>query len=123
MSWYFNVLKNYATFSGRARRKEYWMFVLFNVIASFILGFIDGITGTISPEFGLGLLSGIYTLAIIIPSLAVTVRRLHDTNRSGGWFFIILIPFVGAIVLFVFSVLDSDSEENQYGPVPALELK
>jgi uncharacterized membrane protein YhaH (DUF805 family) len=117
MSWYIKVLKNYAVFSGRARRKEYWMFVLFNFIFYVALTIIDVITGMYS-DIGLGVLSGIYSLALFIPALAVAVRRLHDTNRSGWWLFIALVPFVGAIILLVFLATDSQPGENQYGPNP-----
>lgn len=83
-----------------------------------MLGIIDGVTGLVSAEAGIGLLSGLYTLAVLIPSIAVSVRRLHDTNRSGWWLLISLVPLVGAIVLFVFLVLDSHPGEHQYGSNP-----
>ncbi|WP_309043622.1 DUF805 domain-containing protein [Marinobacter sediminicola] len=118
MNWYLQVLKKYAIFNGRARRAEYWWFVLFNIIISLALGAIDGVTGTFSPEAGLGLLGGLYTLAVLLPSLAVTVRRLHDTGRSGWWFLMVFVPLIGAIVLLVFMVLDSKPGQNQYGPNP-----
>ncbi|PIE23819.1 MAG: hypothetical protein CSA60_04105 [Neptuniibacter caesariensis] len=118
MNWYLTVLKKYAVFSGRARRKEYWFFVLFNIIASLVLAFIDGLTGSFIPEAGVGLLGGIYMLAVIVPSIAVAVRRLHDTGRSGWWFLIVLLPLIGAIVLLVFMLLNSKPGENQYGPNP-----
>ena len=118
MNWYLEVLKKYATFNGRARRKEYWYFALFNFIISIVLMVIDGVTGTLNAEVGIGMLGGIYTLAILIPSIAVSIRRLHDTDRSGWWLLIVLIPFIGAIVLLVFTVLDSTPGENQFGPNP-----
>ncbi len=118
MNWYFDVLKKYAVFSGRARRKEYWFFVLFNIIISIILAVIDGVTGTLDPESGMGLLGLVYTLAILIPALAVSVRRLHDTGRSGWWLLLLLIPLIGTIVILIFMVQDSKPEENQYGPNP-----
>lgn len=118
MNWYLDVLKKYVVFSGRARRAEYWWFILFNIIISLALGAIDGVTGTYSPEAGLGLLGGLYTLAVLLPSIAVTVRRLHDTGRSGWWFLIFLVPVIGAIVLLVFMVLDSKPGQNQYGENP-----
>jgi len=118
MNWYLQALKNYANFSGRARRKEYWYFTLFNFIASFVLGFIDGMIGSFSPEAGMGLLGGIYTLAILIPGLAVSVRRLHDTERSGWWLLIGLVPLIGAIVLLVFMVQDSKAGSNKFGENP-----
>lgn len=118
MNWYLEVLKKYAVFSGRARRKEYWFFILFHLIISFVLGFVDGLVGTFNADLGLGLLGGIYALAVIIPSIAVSVRRLHDTDRSGWWILICLVPIIGAIVLLVFMVLDSKPGENRYGPYP-----
>ena len=118
MNWYLEVLKKYAVFSGRARRKEYWFFVLFNIIIGLVLGFIDGVIGSASAEAGVGLLYGIYTLAILIPSIAVGVRRLHDTDRSGWWLLIGLIPLIGAIVLLVFMVQGGKPGANQYGADP-----
>ena len=118
MNWYLEVLKKYFVFSGRARRKEYWYFVLFNLIISIVLGIIDGIIGTFSAETGIGLLGGIYSLAVLIPCISVSVRRLHDTGRTGWWLLIGLVPIIGAIVIIIFAVLDSQPDENQYGPNP-----
>ena len=118
MNWYLEVLKKYAVFSGRARRKEYWYFFLFNIIISIAFVIIDGMIGRVSTETGMGMLSGIYTLAVLIPGIAVSVRRLHDTDRSGWWLLLSLIPFIGAIVLLVFMVQDSKQGANQYGANP-----
>ncbi len=118
MIWYLLVLKKYAVFSGRSSRKEYWYFVLFNVLIGIVLMVADVMTGTFDSEAGIGLLSGIYTLAILIPSTAVSVRRLHDTDRSGWLFLIALIPLIGGIVLIVFWAQDSQPGENQYGSNP-----
>jgi uncharacterized membrane protein YhaH (DUF805 family) len=112
MNWYLDVLKKYAVFDGRARRKEYWMFFLFNIIIAFALGIIEGIIG------GPGVVGAIYGLAVLLPGIAVGVRRLHDTNRSGWWLLIGLVPLIGAIVLIVFFVQDSQPGDNQYGPNP-----
>ena len=120
MSWYLAVWKKYAVFGGRARRKEYWYFVLFNLLISIVLASIDAVTGSFSPEAGMGLLSGLYALAIFIPSIAVSVRRLHDSGRSGWWLLIAVVPLVGAIVLLVFLVQDSQPGENKYGPSPKM---
>ena len=117
MNWYLEVLKKYAVFAGRSRRKEYWMFTLFNVIIYLVLIFID-ITAGLANKGGCGPLSTIYSLAVLIPGIAVSVRRLHDINRSGWWFFIALIPLIGAIILLVFMVRDSQQGENQYGTNP-----
>jgi len=118
MNWYIEVLKKYAIFNGRARRKEYWYFYLFYMLIYIALIIIDVVAGVFSAEAGIGLLSGIYTIALLIPGIAVGVRRLHDTNRSGWWLLIGLIPIIGAILLIVFLASDSKPEENQYGPNP-----
>ena len=118
MNWYLEVLKKYATFDGRSRRKEYWFFILFNVLISMALAFIDRLMGNVDPETGLGLFSGIYALGVMIPGMAVSVRRLHDTGRSGWWLLINLVPVIGAIVFLYFMVLDSTPERNEYGPSP-----
>ncbi len=113
MEWYLAVLKKYAVFSGRARRKEYWMFFLFNIIIAFTLAFVEGFLGS------LGIISMLYGLAVLIPGIAVSVRRLHDTGRSGWWLLISLIPLIGTIVLIIFMVQEG-KEENDFGPNPKL---
>jgi len=118
MNWYLKVLKQYADFNGRARRQEYWMFVLFNIIFSIVATILDNVLGLASPEVGYGILTGLYSLAVLVPGLAVTVRRLHDTSRSGWWILIALIPLVGAICLIVFTAQDSKPGDNEYGPNP-----
>ena len=110
MEWYLTVLKKYAVFSGRARRKEYWMFILFNLIISFAIGFILGILGVGSNSFILN----IYPLAVFIPSIAVGVRRMHDVGKS-GWF--LLIPIYSLILL----IQEGEKGTNQYGPDPKAE--
>ncbi|NEB94120.1 DUF805 domain-containing protein [Streptomyces bauhiniae] len=111
MHWYVDVLKKYAVFSGRARRQEYWMFTLFSLIISIVLTILDN-------ALDINFLAGIYALAVLVPSLAVGVRRLHDTSRSGWWLLLVLIPFVGAIVLIVFFAIEGKPEANEYGPNP-----
>jgi uncharacterized membrane protein YhaH (DUF805 family) len=118
LSWYLEALKKYAVFSGRSRRKEYWYFVLFNIIVSIVLVGIDALLGTFSSASNIGLLSGIYSLAVLIPTLAVTVRRLHDIDRSGWWILIGLVPLIGAIVLLVFALLEGTPGSNRYGSNP-----
>jgi uncharacterized membrane protein YhaH (DUF805 family) len=118
VSWYLEVLKKYAVFSGRARRKEYWYFVLFNIIVAIVLSLIDLLLGTFSSASNIGLLSGIYGLAVIIPTLAVTVRRLHDIDRTGWWILINLIPLIGTIVLLVFEVTPGMPGSNRFGSDP-----
>ena len=111
MNWYLGVLKKYAVFSGRARRMEFWMFTLINIIVSIILTCIDVFVGT-------AVLGMLYSLAVLIPSLAVTARRLHDTDRSGWWILISFIPAIGLIVLLVFMVLESQPGSNRFGDNP-----
>ena len=106
-----SCLSQYVGFSGRARRSEYWWFVLFNVVVAVVAGIIDGILGTNS------VISGLASLALLLPNLAVSVRRLHDTSRSGWWILLGLIPLVGAIILIVWYCGDSHAD-NQYGPNP-----
>ncbi len=117
MNWYIEVLKKYAVFSGRARRKEYWMFALFNFIISFLLGIVAGFAGAVIGT-NLSILSILYTFAVLLPSIAVGVRRLHDTDRSGWWLLVVLIPIIGWIALLIFSVQDSTPGENNYGANP-----
>lgn len=114
MEWYMAVLRKYGDFTGRARRNEYWYFVLFSFLISLGLAIIDNALGLGSGS-GIGLLGGVYSLAILIPSLAVAVRRLHDTGRSGWWLLITLIPLVGGIILIVFLASESQPGTNQYG--------
>ena len=116
MNWYIEVLKKYVTFSGRARRTEYWMFTLFNLIAAVILMAIDGALGS-AP-----ILYSIYMLAVLLPSLAVTIRRLHDTDRSGWWLLLVLIPLVGPIAMLVFMCLEGTRDENRFGADPKAAL-
>ena len=112
MSWFIKVLKNYAVFSGRAQRTEYWMFTLFYFIIYAVLFAVEAFT------LGTPFAALLFALAVLIPYLAVTIRRLHDTNRSGWWILIALVPAIGGIVLLVFMVLDSDPDENRFGPNP-----
>ena len=116
MEWYIKVLKQYADFSGRARRKEYWMFTLFNIIMMFVLMFVIMMVKG-SPAM-LALATIAYSLYIIIPSIAVVVRRLHDIGKSGWWYFIVLVPLVGGILLIVWLCTDSQADENNWGANP-----
>ena len=114
MNNYIEVLKKYAVFSGRASRKEYWMFTLVNVLIIFGLSFL--FSETEIPLFKI--LGFIYILAVFVPSLAVYVRRLHDTNHSAWWILLGLIPIIGSIILLIFLVTDSQAGDNIYGPNP-----
>jgi len=127
MNWYLKVWKQYADFSGRARRTEYWMFYLFNVIIIFLFCIVAGIVaaGVTAAAGDASLILFmvmipliIYGLAVFIPDLAVTVRRLHDTGKSGWWFFIQLIPMVGGIWLLVLLCMDSEPGTNKWGDNP-----
>lgn len=117
MYWYFEVFKKYAVFTGRARRKEYWMFYLFNLIVAFALVFLEILIG-IAPESDDSILVNIYCFAIFVPSIAVLIRRLHDTNRSGLWLLIVMVPIIGGLVLLFFLVQDSQASDNRFGPNP-----
>ena len=118
MNWYLIALKKYAVFSGRSRRKEYWYFYFFYILFVFVLGFIDIMIGTYDEVVEIGLFSGVFVLFMLIPLLATSVRRLHDTDRSGWWLLIALIPIIGAIVILVFTLQDSKPGQNQYGSNP-----
>ncbi len=120
MNYYLAVFNKYAVFNGRAQRAEYWCFFFSYIIISFVLGAFGGLSaGFISEEVGMGflVLGGLYFLAVLIPGIAVTVRRLHDTNRSGWWLLLSFVP-LGPIVLLVFMASDSQPSENKYGPNP-----
>ena len=122
MEWYLKVMKQYADFSGRARRKEYWMFVLFNIIFLVVAAILDNVLGLsfklYGQSLGYGWLYTLYCLAIIVPGLAVCVRRLHDIGKSGWWYFIGLVPLVGVIVLIVWFCTDSQAGKNEWGANP-----
>lgn len=120
MKWFMAALKKYADFSGRARRSEYWYFVLFYVLIYIFLAFMDGMVGSVSAGMQIGLLSGLFALIMLIPSISVGVRRLHDTGRSGWWLLLSLVPIIGAIVLLVFAVQDSQASQNRFGLNPKL---
>ncbi len=122
MNWYIKVLNNYAVFSGRARRKEYWMFFLFNFIFGLVASLIDLSIGLLTfTVFGVGLLTILYGLAVLVPGLAVAVRRLHDVGKSGWYYLIVLIPIAGAIWFLVLTCTDSQAGDNKYGPNPKEE--
>ena len=107
-----SVFSQYAGFSGRARRSEYWYFVLFNFIVSFVLGLLGQAASIFS------ILSGIVSLALLVPGLAVAIRRLHDIGKSGWYLLFVLIPLVGSIILITWCCKDSDPGDNAYGPNP-----
>lgn len=111
MNWYLEVLKKYAVFDGRARRKEYWYFTLFNGLISIPLGLMDVMFETVDLETGLGLFDSIYGIGVLIPTIAVGIRRMHDVGKS-GWYSIV------PIYNFVLAIREGDQGENEYGPDP-----
>ena len=114
MEWYLKVLKNYAEFTGRARRKEFWMFTLIHLIITYGLIIVGGVF-----ELGfVSIIAGIYIIGTIVPNLAVSVRRLHDTGKSGWWILISFVPFIGGIWFLVLAATEGDSGANAYGPDP-----
>lgn len=120
MRWYFRVLRKYAAFAGRASRKEFWVFWIFDFTIILILSIMDTRLGTVDPTGHLGLMTTLYVLGTCIPRIAVSVRRLHDTDRSGWYYLMLLIPLLG-IVAFLFCVIEGGQPGvNRYGPNPKL---
>jgi len=120
MNWYLEVLKKYAVFDGRARRSEYWYFTLINIAAALVLAVLDAIIRKVT-GLGFGLLGTAYSLAILAPAIGVSIRRLHDTNRSGWWLLLALVPLVGLVLLW-FMAQDSEPAQNRYVPNPKLVI-
>lgn len=119
MNWFLTVLKeHYADFNGRARRKDYWMFTLWNLIVCIVLGVILGALVAFTGIKALMVVAYLYGLAVLIPSIALGVRRLHDIGKSGLWYLIGLVPYVGGIVLLIFFCLDSQPGPNKWGANP-----
>lgn len=112
MNWFLGPIKKYAEFSGRASRQEYWMFVLFYIIFSIPVSFLDTVLGTKL------MLVNLYSLALLVPYLALAARRLHDTDRSGLWLLLLFVPVLGWLALLVFYCLDSTPGTNSFGPNP-----
>lgn len=121
MNWYFQVLRKYAVFAGRARRKEYWMFGLIHTLIIFALRYPHPFTATIDPERHLDQIRMLYLFATFIPFVAVSVRRLHDTNRSGWWCLLVLIPLIGFIPALIFMTEAGQPGDNRFGPDPKSE--
>ena len=118
MHWYLEVLRKYTQFTGRSRRSEYWYFVLFNLIVAVVLAIVDSALRKI---VGFGMFGMLYSLAVLVPGIAVSIRRLHDTDRSGWWLLLALVPLVG-LVLIVFLAEDSNAGTNRYGQNPKLVI-
>jgi uncharacterized membrane protein YhaH (DUF805 family) len=119
MSWYLAVLSKYADFNGRARRKEYWMFALFQIIVYVILEVLLGVTNGSSL---ITILLVIYALGTLLPTLGVLIRRLHDQDKSGFWIFISLVPFIGGIWLLVLTLIEGTRGPNKFGPDPKMAV-
>ena len=108
---------NYVTVSGRAQRSAFWYWVLFTLVGSLLLGFVDAIV--VGPVMGgVGPLEGLFGLATLLPGICVGVRRLHDQDRTGWWLLLMLVPVIGFIVLLVFFILPGTTGENRFGPDP-----
>ena len=123
MNWYHEVLRKYAVFGGRARRMEYWFFNLINLFIVILLVIIEWAAGWVfvsSAGERIGILSSVYNIAILIPALSVTTRRLHDTGRSGWWMLINLIPLIGSIVVIIILAEKGEHGRNKYGPDPKM---
>lgn len=123
MKWFLYSLRNFAKFEGRASRPEYWYFVLFVFLIFILLVIVDFSLGTYDEELGMGVTSAIFFMLVAIPSTAVGARRLHDTNRTGWWQLINLLPYIGSLILIALFSVKGQSEENRYGPPPSHEPK
>ncbi len=121
MKEFIYVMRHYAVFEGRASRREYWMFTLVYLVLFLLISAVDYLIGLSGMLYGLGLLSGILSLACLCPSLAVAVRRLHDIGRSGWWVLLVLIPFFGGIVLLVFAAMPGQQSANRFGDIPVID--
>ena len=117
MEWFLLALKKYAEFNGRSRRKEYWMFYLFTMLINIPLGIIDEIANT-TFQYGSGVFSLIFSLFTFVPWISVTVRRLHDQNKSGWYLLLFFLPIIGWFWLFILTVTEGNKGPNEYGPDP-----
>jgi uncharacterized membrane protein YhaH (DUF805 family) len=129
MNSYVQVFKRAFDFGGRSRRREFWLFVLVNLVVTAVLTALDtflglgGLSTLSGPGYAItylapGLLGSIYNVVVLIPNIAVSIRRLHDTDRAGWWLFIALVPIVGAIVLIVFWAMEGTRGANRFGADP-----
>ncbi|MFZ0490708.1 MAG: DUF805 domain-containing protein [Salegentibacter sp.] len=116
MKWFFLAFKHYSDFTGRSRRKEYWMFILFNMFLSILVMLLDLLFSQLTGVIGMLFLP--YVIVIIIPALAVSVRRLHDTGNSGLMYFVNFIPFIGGIWFLILCLTDSEPAKNKWGHNP-----
>jgi len=118
MEWYIKVIKSYSDFNGRARRKEYWMFTLWNIIFALLAVLLDYSFGIVYPLVGYGPLYIAYALFVLVPGIAVAVRRLHDIGKSGWMYLVAFIPIAGFILLLIFFIKEGDQGNNAYGEDP-----
>jgi uncharacterized membrane protein YhaH (DUF805 family) len=118
MQWFVMGMKNFLQFGGRSRRSEYWYFALFYILILFVLAFIDVSFGWVRNGSGIGPLSGLFVLIVFLPNLALSIRRLHDTGRSGWWILIGFVPIIGFMALIYFYAIEGDADTNVYGPNP-----
>lgn len=118
MEWYIKVIKSYSDFNGRARRKEYWMFTLWNIIFALLAVLLDYSFGIVYPLVGYGPLYIAYALFVLVPGIAVTVRRLHDIGKSGWMYLVAFIPIAGFILLLILFIKEGDQGNNAYGEDP-----
>ena len=115
MNYFLDALKNYATFSGRATRQQYWMYILFYIVFYFIAVMLDINLGQFDKEKMTGFISTFYTFGLLLPTVAILARRLHDIGRSSWWILLILIPVIGSLVILIMTLMDSQKNENKYG--------
>ncbi len=118
MNWYLKALRQFNDFGGRARRMEYWMFVLFYALFSILASALDQYFGFKTCDGRIGVLNLLYALAMLVPFFAVSVRRLHDIGKSGGWVFINLVPLIGSIWFFILMITRGQEGVNRYGQDP-----
>ena len=118
MKYYIKAFNNFSNFNGRARRKEYWMYLLFNLIFALVAIILDNVFGLAFESIGYGVIYLLYSLITFIPSLSVSVRRLHDKSKSGWYLLLAIIPIIGGIVLLFILAADGDPGENEYGINP-----
>ncbi len=116
MNSYLLALKNYAVFEGRSRRRDYWCFLLFQVLAVLVISFVERQLAIANPEILAGWVTGLYLLLTFVPALALTVRRLHDSGLAGWWLLLHFVPVVGPLVILAFTLLRSEPGSNRYGP-------
>lgn len=122
MNAYLMALQKYAVFEGRSTRTEYWIFFLLNFVFAVAATFLDVFFALYQDSLGIGLLGGLYTLVLLVPSLSVAVRRLHDTGRSGWWFLVVFVPLIGGLLLLILLALKGEEVDNRFGPASSFSM-